>query len=86
MEIDKRYKTPLVGVYNKDVFECPECGRSILHDYYKHICGIAESPVGMVSIKECPSCFAKYYSHISYGDYTLFVDSIMQGKNLHFKL
>ena len=85
MEIDKRFKTPLVGVYNKNVFECPECGRSILNDYFNHICGISEASVGTVAIVECPSCFAKYYSHLSEGGYSLFVNSIMKGENLHFK-
>lgn len=57
MEIDKRYKTTSIGIYNRNVFECPECGTCILNDYYKHICGIAEVPIGTVSIKECPTCF-----------------------------
>lgn len=85
MEIDKRYKTPAIGIYNKDVFECPECGKNISKDYYKHICGIAEAPVGLVSIKECPVCFTKYYSHLSETDYSLFLNSIKEGENLHFK-
>ncbi len=67
MEIDKRYKTPSIGIYNRNVFECTECGTSILNDYYKHICGIAEAPVGTVSVKECPTCFTKYNSHLSTG-------------------
>lgn len=50
MKIDKRYKTTSIGIYNRNVFECPECGTCILNDYYKHICGIAEVPIGTVSI------------------------------------
>lgn len=86
MEIDKRYKTSSIGIYNRNVFECPECGTSILKDYYKHICGIAEAPVGIVSVKECPTCFTKYHSHLSETDYSLFLHSIKGGENLHFKL
>lgn len=85
MEIDKRYRTSFIGVYNKDVFECPECGTSILKDYHKHICGIAEARIGIVSVKECPTCFTKYYSHLSETDYNLFLYSIKKGENLHFK-
>ncbi|GFH84765.1 hypothetical protein IMSAGC001_00160 [Bacteroides acidifaciens] len=85
MEIDKRYKTPSIGIYNRNVFECTECGTSILNDYYKHICGIAEAPVGTVSVKECPTCFTKYNSHLSTTDYSLFLHSIKKGENLHFK-
>lgn len=85
MEIDKRYKTSSIGIYNKDVFECPECSTSILNDYYKHICGVAETPIGTVSVKECPTCFTKYYSHLSETGYSLFLYSIKKGENLHFK-
>ena len=86
MEIDKRYKTPSIGIYNRNVFECPECGTSILDDYYKHICGFAEVSMGGVSVKECPTCFTKYHSHLSEMDYSLFLQSLKEGKNLHFKL
>lgn len=85
MDIDNKYRIPLVGVYNAAVFECPECGTSILNDYHKHICGIAEARIGIVSVKECPTCFTKYYSHLSETDYSLFLHSIKKGENLHFK-
>lgn len=55
------------------------------NDYYKHICGIAEARIGIVSIKECPTCFTKYYSHFSEAEYNLFLHSIERGENLHFK-
>lgn len=85
MKINTRYKTSAIGVYNRDVFECPECGKNISEDYYKHICGIAEVPIGIVSIKECPICFTKYHSHLSEMDYNIFLHSVKDGKNLHFK-
>lgn len=85
MDIDNKYRIPLVGVYNAAVFECSECGTSILNDYHKHICGIAEARIGIVSVKECPACFTKYYSHLSETDYNLFLYSIKKGENLHFK-
>ena len=46
MDIDNNYRIPLVGVYNAAVFECSECGTSILNDYHKHICGIAKLVLG----------------------------------------
>jgi hypothetical protein len=85
MDIDKRYKVPLVGVYNREVFECPKCGKNILHEYYEHICGIADANIGIVSIKECPKCFTKFYSHLSRLDYSILMDVIKKGENLHFK-
>lgn len=85
MDIDNKYRIPLVGAYNPLVFECPECGTSILNDYHKHICGIAEARIGIVFIKECPTCFTKYYSHFSEAEYNLFLHSIERGENLHFK-
>ena len=57
MDIDNKYRIPFVGVYNALVFECPECGTSILNDYYKHICGIAEARIGIVSIKGVSNMF-----------------------------
>lgn len=85
IEIDVKYKVPLVGTYNVGVYECPYCDHSVLHEFYNHICGFSEAPIGIVKITECPHCHEKYYSHTSEHDYHLFLDAVEEGRNLYFK-
>ncbi|MBR5271833.1 MAG: hypothetical protein IKU25_00340 [Clostridia bacterium] len=85
IQIDSKYKIPLVGIYNAGVYECPYCGHSVLEDFFKHICGFSEAYIGVVKITECPKCFKKYYSHASEGDYSLFISEVKNQTNVHFK-
>lgn len=85
MRIDlfKPYIIPLTGCYNAAVFECPHCGCNILHNFYDHIVGFSEAPIGFVKITECPNCFEKYYCHADEHDLSHFLSSVDAGKNLH---
>lgn len=85
LQVDIKYRVPLVGRYNAGVYECLYCDHSVLHDFYNHICGFSHAPIGVVKITECPNCHEKYYSHASEHDYALFLDAIEGGKNLYFK-
>ena len=64
-DIDLKYRITLVGKYNPDVYVCPFCNHSILDDFFTHICGFAETNIGVVGVVECPKCFEKYYCHAS---------------------
>lgn len=85
VQVDVKYKIPLVGSYNVGVYECNHCDYSILECFYNHICGFSESPIGVVKVVECPNCYEKYYSHASQHDYDLFLDAVKSGRNLHFR-
>lgn len=92
-KIDKKYKIPLVGKYNKGIYRCLECNTSLLFNdklgtTFDNMIGFAESHIGNVCIVECPICFEKWFYHISYGSidtYDYFLDSVEMGKNKHFK-
>ena len=43
LDIDSKYKIPLVGKYNLMVYECQDCNHSILNSLYDNIIGFADS-------------------------------------------
>lgn len=93
-KIDKKYKIPLVGKYNKGIYTCFNCNSKLLFNdklgtTFDNMIGFSEAPIGIVTIVECPVCFEKWYYHVSYGTidtYDYFLDSVESGKNKHFKL
>ena len=85
-ELVKQYMIPYVGVYNAEIYVCPYCGKNILHDFYKHVIGFANAPIGFVKITECPECFEKYYSHCGMNDIDRFLDYLEDGLNIHHKV
>lgn len=85
LDIDSKYKIPLVGKYNLMVYECKDCNHSILNNMYDNIIGFADSQWGIMAIIECPNCFEKYFSHADKLTYRYFLNSIKQGKQKHFK-
>ena len=85
VDIDIRYRIPLVGKYNKMVSWCPYCNHDTFFGFFDNVCGIADSPIGLVKISECPMCHEKYYSHCGYLEYQSFLTSILKGTNKFFK-
>ena len=95
MKIDKRFRIPLTGKYNKSIFYCPHCqpdpnrwtkytqGR--VEDVALNTIGFADTPHGLMQIIECQQCFEKYYYHAGESAYSLFVMYVNQGKHKHFE-
>ena len=46
IDIDIKYKIPLVGDYNAEIYVCPCCGKNVLHGFQNHIIGFADYGVG----------------------------------------
>lgn len=84
-ELIKDYIIPCIGDYNSGVFECPNCGKNILNNFYAHVIGFSNAYIGFVKVTECPKCFEKYYSHCSDMDAELFIDCVKSGRNIHHK-
>ena len=84
LDIDSKYKIPLVGKYNLMVYECQDCNHSILNNMYDNIIGFADSNMGIVKVIECPNCFEKFYCHACESDYWHFIWEIKRGKQKHF--
>ena len=82
--IDARYRIPFTGEYNVAVYICPHCHCNVINEMYTHMCGFADSSVGLVKITECPKCFTKFYSHAIEEDYECFLDSVEDGENIFY--
>ena len=94
MEIDLKYKIPLVGKYNKMVYICPECDEEISNDrkhksLFDYIMGFADSHIGNVALVECPECFTKWFYHSrnneDFSHYEFFLEAVKNGTQKHFK-
>ena len=94
MIIDKKYRIPLVGKYNRGVYVCPNCRLKLAFNekhgtMYDHIIGFSSAYIGEVVILECPECFTKWYFHsginTSLDHYEYFLDMIENGTQKHFK-
>lgn len=89
-EIDSKYKTHLVGHYNKAVSRCLNCGLELYKDkshgtIFDNIIGFNDTNYGLMAIWECPVCFEKWYYHgIDHYDY--FLDAVEEGTNKHFMI
>lgn len=90
-KIDPRYRIGLVGSYHKGVYYCPGCGLgNHMGDLnlFDNIKGFASSPIGLVSIVECPECFTKWYYHCDIfstcNTYEYFLEAVEDGCNIHY--
>lgn len=63
-------KMALKGVYNEEVYVCPDCSHSLWGETFDCTIGIANSNRGLMAIVECPKCFTKYYSHFRENQYS----------------
>lgn len=61
MRIDPNHKISLAGEYHPGINYCPECGEEVSTARYG--IGVADSPMGLVLVVQCPKCFTKYYFH-----------------------
>lgn len=90
MKIDLKYRIPLVGRYNGNVYQCPTCKENLLSTLFNNIIGFAETLTGEFAVVECPKCFTKwhYHSRIEEGNgshYYYFLDAIKNKQQKHFK-
>lgn len=94
MQIERKYRKPLVGKYNAGIYICPECNTTLLGGYrfgnvYQHIIGFADSHNGNMAMVECPKCFHKWYFHSRLNEssnvYDHFLEHLNMGKTFHFK-
>lgn len=83
MEIDAKYKTHLVGVYNKAVDICPYCGNRMYDRLFENCKGFAESDYGLMMVIECDKCFGNFYFHARDSSIHV-IDTIKDGANVHF--
>lgn len=82
-----KYMISTPGKYAIGVYECPHCGRHTpLENFYDHICGFADTNIGLMKVSECPYCFEKYHSHMSHYDVSHFHWSLNRGTNKHFSV
>lgn len=87
MEIDKKYRTYIRGTYNNSVDICPNCGNKMFGTIFENSIGIATDAYGQyVMIIVCNECFEKFYFHCDITAYKCLVNTIKQGKNLHFNI
>lgn len=87
MEIDIRYKTYIRGSYNKNIDVCPNCGNKMFGKIFENSIGIATDAFGQnVMIIECDECYEKFYFHFDKTLYKCLVNTIKEGKNIHFNI
>lgn len=87
MEIDIKYRTYIKGTYNKSIDICPNCGNRMFGKLFENSIGIATDAFGQnIMIIECNECYEFFYSHCDVTTYKCLVDTIKEGKNIHFKI
>lgn len=85
--ISKKYKTKLRGKKTQIQNRCPHCGLDLrmfdfdYGDMYDNAIGFHDQ----LMIVECPKCFEYFYFHIGGSEYELFLQSIKNGDQIHYK-
>lgn len=88
INVDLKYKRPLVGRYNKSVSRCLECNHEFIRNtkygtIFDNIIGFNESHIGLVAMWECPVCSNKWFYH-GCNHYVYFLDAIEYGSQKFF--
>ena len=88
INVDLKYKKPLVGRYNKSVSRCLKCDHEFVRNpqygtIFDNINGFNESNIGLVAMWECPVCFSKWFYH-GYDHYDYFLDAVENGTQKFF--
>ena len=81
----KKFKINKVGKYNRSIYRCFNCDHSIISTLFDNAIGWTDTSNGNMLIVECPNCFEKYYFHMGCEYEKYFLESISDGKNIHFK-
>jgi hypothetical protein len=88
-QIKPHWLGPVVGEYNANILDCPECRKAVHTD--ANCVGFAvnnDNPYkthnyGVVQLMECPHCFHKYYFHAYEQGYQEVLWAVEWGRNKH---
>jgi len=84
IDIDLKYKIPLIGKYNRRVIKCPHCDYDMMSKMFQNTRGFADAYIGQVQIVECSKCFEPYYHHVNETNYEVFLEIVAAGENKFF--
>ena len=66
-EIAPEHRVSRIGVYNRSVYTCPDCGAVYADNYFDVVIGFSGSITAfgktLKIVAECPKCGARWWNH-----------------------